>query len=225
MNGGHDLGGMHGLGPVDPEPESEEPVFHAVWERRAFALNLATGFLGKWNIDQGRHARERQHPADYLRNTYYENWLAGLETLLVEAGLVTPEELESGVAEGRAEDVRVLLGENVEEALSKGGPVTMDIPLEASFRAGDRVRSSISIRSAIRARRDMRGARSEPWHSIAAFTSSRTAMRKASKKVSASIALNSTAGNFGARRVARVKPSASICGSHISRLPNDVDAA
>ena len=140
MNGGHDLGGMHGLGPVDPEPESEEPVFHAVWERRAFALNLATGFLGKWNIDQGRHARERQHPADYLRNTYYENWLAGLETLLVEAGLVTPEELESGVAEGRAEDVRVLLGENVEEALSKGGPVTMDIPLEASFRAGDRVR-------------------------------------------------------------------------------------
>ena len=140
MNGGHDLGGMHGLGPVDPEPESEEPVFHAEWERRAFALNLATGFLGKWNIDQGRHARERQHPADYLRNTYYENWLAGLETLLVEAGLVTPEELESGVAEGRAEDVRVLLGENVEEALSKGGPVTMDIPLEVSFRAGDRVR-------------------------------------------------------------------------------------
>ena len=51
MNGAHDLGGMHGLGPIDPEPESEEPVFHAEWERRAFALNLATGFLGKWNID------------------------------------------------------------------------------------------------------------------------------------------------------------------------------
>ncbi|MEC8372949.1 MAG: nitrile hydratase subunit beta, partial [Pseudomonadota bacterium] len=102
MNGVHDLGGMHGLGPVDPEPDSEEPVFHAEWERRAFALNLATGFLGKWKFDQGRHARERQHPADYLRNTYYENWLAGLETLLVKAGLVTPEELKSGVAEGRA---------------------------------------------------------------------------------------------------------------------------
>ena len=89
MNGGHDLGGMHGLGPVDPEPETEEPVFHAEWERRAFALNLAAGFLGKWNLDQGRFARESQHPADYLRNTYYENWMAGLETLLVEAGLVT----------------------------------------------------------------------------------------------------------------------------------------
>ena len=140
MNGGHDLGGMHGLGPIVPEPESKEPVFHTEWERRAFALNLAVGFLGKWNIDQGRHARERQHPADYLRNSYYENWLAGLETLLIEAELVTQEELNTGVAIGRVEGVRVLLGENVEEALSKGGPVTMNIPLDRSFAAGDRVR-------------------------------------------------------------------------------------
>ena len=28
MNGGHDLGGIHGLGPIDPEPEQREPVFH-----------------------------------------------------------------------------------------------------------------------------------------------------------------------------------------------------
>ena len=34
MNGGHDLGGMHGLGPI--APERDEPVFHADWERRAF---------------------------------------------------------------------------------------------------------------------------------------------------------------------------------------------
>ncbi len=54
MNGMHDLGGMHGFGPVDPEPN--EPVFHHEWERRAFTLNLATGFLGRWNIDMGRYA-------------------------------------------------------------------------------------------------------------------------------------------------------------------------
>tara|TARA_B100000676_G_scaffold308287_1_gene368755 strand:+ start:4227 stop:4889 length:663 start_codon:yes stop_codon:yes gene_type:complete len=140
MNGGHDLGGMHGLGPIDPEPEFKEPVFHMEWERRVFALNLATGFLGKWNIDQGRHARERQHPADYLRNTYYENWLAGLEILLVEAELITQEELNSGVAIRRAEGVRVLRGKNVGEVLLKGGPATMNIPLDQSFSAGDRVR-------------------------------------------------------------------------------------
>src|SRR5439155_1039419 len=57
MNGIHDLGGMHGFGPVDPEPN--EPVFHHDWERRAFALNLAAGFLGRWNIDMGRYARDK----------------------------------------------------------------------------------------------------------------------------------------------------------------------
>ena len=79
MNGGHDLGGMHGLGPIDAEPEASEPVFHHEWEQRVFALMLATGALGQWSIDVGRHARERQHPADYLRHSYYENWLTGLE--------------------------------------------------------------------------------------------------------------------------------------------------
>ena len=100
MNGAHDLGGMHGLGPINPEPEGEEPVFHAAWEKRVFGLNLAAGALGKWNIDISRHARERQHPIDYLRHTYYENWLAGLEKLLVETGLVTAEELATGKARG-----------------------------------------------------------------------------------------------------------------------------
>src|SRR5580704_2052064 len=103
MNGGHDLGGMHGLGPVDAEPEAVEPVFHAEWERRVFALVRATSVLGRWTVDMSRHARERQHPADYLRHSYYENWLAGLEKLLVEKGLVTAEELGSGKAAGLAD--------------------------------------------------------------------------------------------------------------------------
>ncbi|MCC2663013.1 MAG: nthB, partial [Geminicoccaceae bacterium] len=40
MNGIHDLGGMHGLGPIRPEPD--EPVFHEDWERRMFGLMVAT---------------------------------------------------------------------------------------------------------------------------------------------------------------------------------------
>ena len=140
MNGGHDLGGMHGFGPVDPEAETEEPVFHAEWERRVFALNLAAGFLGKWNLDQGRFARERQRPADYRRNTYYENWMAGLETLLVEAGLVTEVELQGGKSDEKAEGIRILAAENVEKVLSKGGPVTMELDAEPRFCVGDKVR-------------------------------------------------------------------------------------
>ena len=43
------MGGQHGFGPVEPEPD--EPVFHAEWERRAFALTLAMGATGEWNLD------------------------------------------------------------------------------------------------------------------------------------------------------------------------------
>ena len=60
MNGGQDLGGTHGLGPVMPEPN--EPVFHAEWEKRAFALTLAMGAPGGWNIDMSRFARENRPP-------------------------------------------------------------------------------------------------------------------------------------------------------------------
>ena len=45
--GGHDLGGLKGLGPISPEAESTEPVFHADWEKRIFALTLAVGLWAR----------------------------------------------------------------------------------------------------------------------------------------------------------------------------------
>ncbi len=161
MNGAHDLGGMHGFGPIDPEPEREEPVFHAEWERRVFALTLAAGFLRKWTLDQSRHARERQHPADYLRHSYYENWLAGLETLLLESGLVSEEELRSGRAArrlGEADGIRVLEADAVAHTLAQGGPTAMDIALEPRHRLGERVRvRNINPTGHTRAPRYVRG--------------------------------------------------------------------
>lgn len=144
MNGGHDLGGMHGLGPIQPEPEHEEPVFHSEWERRVFGLTLAAGVAGKWSIDASRHARERQHPADYLKNSYYENWLAGLEKQLVEWGLVTQEELEAGRAASPADPTileRVLHPEHVQDLLASGSPTDRDIRGEPRYKPGDRVRA------------------------------------------------------------------------------------
>ena len=144
MNGAHDLGGMQSLGPINPEPEAEEPVFHAAWEKRVFALNLAAGALGQWNIDMSRDARERQHPVDYLRHTYYENWLAGLEKLLVERRLVTAEELATGKAVGPAhEDIRkrLLKAEYVAAALAQGSPVALPSEIPPRFHPGDRVRA------------------------------------------------------------------------------------
>lgn len=143
MNGAHDLGGMHGLGPIQPEPETEEPIFHAAWERRLFGLALAAGALGTWNIDMSRSARERQHPVDYLRHTYYENWLVGLERLLVETGLVTPEELATGKASGPSDatlQARVLTAARVAPVLAHGAPVDMPLATPARFQSGDHVR-------------------------------------------------------------------------------------
>jgi nitrile hydratase len=97
VNGGQDLGGMHGLGPIDIE--ADEPVFHAEWERRVFALTLAMGARGEWNIDMSRHARENRDPVDYLSSSYYEIWLKGLEALLSERGLLDPEELSRRMEE------------------------------------------------------------------------------------------------------------------------------
>src|SRR5262245_52911813 len=96
MNGIHDMGGMHGMGPVQHEPEATEPVFHEVWESRVYVLTRAVGAWRKWNIDTGRFYIEQIPPAEYLRMTYYEKWLTRMVTLLIKTGLVTREEVESG---------------------------------------------------------------------------------------------------------------------------------
>ncbi len=95
MNGIHDLGGMHGMGPVNAE--SDEPVFHAEWERRIFALMMAIpGDV--YNIDEFRHATERMEAAEYLSTSYYEHLLHCLETLMVEKGQIERAELEAAWA-------------------------------------------------------------------------------------------------------------------------------
>ena len=94
MNSVHDMGGMHGFGPI--RPEKNEPVFHARWEGRVFALNRAVGAWGKWNIDASRHEKERIPPAEYLRSRYFEKFLVSMTELLIASGLVTREEVESG---------------------------------------------------------------------------------------------------------------------------------
>jgi len=141
MNGVHDMGGMHGLGPI--EPERDEPVFHARWEARALAVTLAAGAWGRWNIDASRHSRERIPGPAYLRMTYYEKWIAGLISLLVQTGLVTRAEVESGrPAPGTAQAVPPLTAAQVPDLLQGRGTVyTRAVPGTPRFRAGDRVRT------------------------------------------------------------------------------------
>ena len=103
-------------------------------------MSLASAALGRWNIDISRHARERQHPADYLRQSYYENWLVGLEKLLVESGLVSAEELASGSTDPDAAPGPAAPGPDVFVAgLAKGRPVDVAPTRPPAFKPGDRV--------------------------------------------------------------------------------------
>jgi nitrile hydratase beta subunit len=142
MNGVHDMGGMHGLGAVEIEPD--EPWFHHEWERRVLALTLAAGFLGEWNIDMTRHARERMPGAQYLASTYYEKWLWGLERLLVERGLVPQAELDArrraaAAPVERTGHPRLLKADKVEPLLKKGGSARVNEAAPARFATGARV--------------------------------------------------------------------------------------
>jgi nitrile hydratase subunit beta len=140
MNGAHDMGGMHGFGAVEPEPN--EPAFHAEWERRTFALTIAMGATGEWNLDQSRFARESIPPAEYLGKTYYEIWFAGLERLLQARGLVDPDEIAAAQPLHPPKPVkRTLAAPDVAVTLGRGGPTVRQPRGPARFKVGDRVRA------------------------------------------------------------------------------------
>jgi nitrile hydratase len=92
MDGIHDLGGLDGFGAV--EVERDEPVFHEDWERRTVRLNIAASLGLRYSGGAFRHSIERMEPGHYLTSPYYEHWLTGISTLIVEAGLVSAEELD-----------------------------------------------------------------------------------------------------------------------------------
>ncbi len=137
MNGAHDLGGVDGFGPV--LREADEPLFHHPWERRVFGVTLAAGLLGRWNIDMARFAREDTSPVTYLNATYYEQWLRGLRRLLVERGLVSAGELESGRADGPG-PVAAVPAARVPAILARGGSARREGNRPARFLEGDTVR-------------------------------------------------------------------------------------
>jgi nitrile hydratase subunit beta len=140
MNGGQDLGGTQGHGPVLPEPN--EPVFHADWEKRAFALTLAMAMPGAWNIDMSRFARENRDPAEYLSMSYYQLWFYALEAMLKERDLVNDDEIVVGHALHPPKPVkRVLSPGDVAKTLHRGGPTERETNTKPAFKPGDKVRA------------------------------------------------------------------------------------
>ena len=140
MNGVHDMGGLQDMGPV--QYEKNEPVFHAAWEGRIYAINASLRSFGKWNLDAWRHQIELLPPAEYLRMTYYERWLRINEQLLVKHGLVTPTELATGAPErGSAKATPALTAATVARNLGRNIPSSHDPKLPPLFKVGDHVQT------------------------------------------------------------------------------------
>ena len=92
----HDIGGLHGFGPMSGL--DDDLNFHAAWEARAFALVRTLIHNGAFTWDEFRHAIERMAPADYLGSSYYARWLDALGRVLVEKGVVTADDVERRTA-------------------------------------------------------------------------------------------------------------------------------
>jgi nitrile hydratase subunit beta len=137
-NSVHDMGGMHGFGPV--EAEAREPAFHAAWETRVYALQRGMGATGLWTIDGGRASLENLPPLEYLASSYYKRWFLGLERRVVAHGLVGEDEISAGRA--------LRPGIRFNRKLTLEDAKTMSFARfdrlarrSARFKAGDRVRT------------------------------------------------------------------------------------
>ena len=146
MNGVHDMGGMHGFGPV--VRESDEPVFHDGWERETFASVLALMAQGVYNLDEFRHAIERIGHAHYLAGSYYEHWLSAAELLLREKGLVSRAELGERMRAVRADPGAYDASAKADDepratargqGVSAGLPAARDVDAAPRFAVGDAV--------------------------------------------------------------------------------------
>jgi len=144
MDGIHDVGGMDGFEGLPPDEPDDASPFHEEWEGRVYALFVAAVASGAFNLDEFRAALERHDPTFYLTAPYYERWLAGIESLLLEAGIVDPAELDARAAAFEAGDAAVPSASTPSlDDLTDG---VADVyqserePVDPAFEAGDAVR-------------------------------------------------------------------------------------
>jgi len=139
MDGIHDMGGMDGFGPLPIK--DKEPVFHAAWEARVWAMNTALGAWGIWNIDAGRYTLEQLDPTLYLSSSYYQRWLYRTENLLVDHDLVSRKEIETPPAQRSTKKLQEPL--SLDEILirqSRARSARLDDDISPKFHTGDQVR-------------------------------------------------------------------------------------
>ena len=134
----HDMGGMHGFGPV--EAEQNEPVFHEPWEARVLAMQRALGATALWTLDGFRAAQETVQPLTYIAASYYQRWFVALERQAVKHGLVGEDELKAG--KSLRPGMRLNRRLTLEDAKNwRWANYDRPAPAPARFKPGDRVKT------------------------------------------------------------------------------------
>jgi nitrile hydratase subunit beta len=90
----HDMGGR-----ANDEPLNTAEHALADWEIMADAVVQALGARGITGTDQSRRAMEDMPAEAYLALSYYERWIKGAETLLIEKGILSKAEIDRKTAE------------------------------------------------------------------------------------------------------------------------------
>ncbi len=96
----HDRGGWPEVAPIPQEEHELE-----AWEKKTDALARVLWGKGLIRVDELRRAVEGLEPTAYEKLSYYERWLAAIEGLLIEKGVLTREEVlrAQGEVHGRGD--------------------------------------------------------------------------------------------------------------------------
>lgn len=144
MDGIHDMGGMHGFGPVPIE--QDEPLFKAPWEGRVLAMRLATAMHTGTNVDRFRHLIECMPPANYLNASYYQRWLQGMLSHFLETGILSDADLAAimagdSPAEDKVKSATAIPAEQMRALLSYYPAPAADQPVPPRFSVSETVRA------------------------------------------------------------------------------------
>jgi nitrile hydratase len=169
VNGVHDMGGMHGFGPIEPRQHEEQ--FHAEWEKRVPALIAGARLSGAMNIDEFRRGIENMPPVQYLAATYYERHLFTAELNLVAKGVLTTDEIEARMALLRADPAAAVRRDDPAQADAlvldrvRSEPLPPFDATQARFQPGDHVMArNVHTRGHTRLPRYVRGKRGVIHH-------------------------------------------------------------
>jgi nitrile hydratase len=117
-------------------------------------------FMGP--VDRARHAIERMSALDYLSTSYYEHWIAAIETMAKDLGYLTDEELQTGrVAHTHPLPHPAPTAAMIEGLIRGGMPANRDeAPTQPAFNLGARVRArNMEVKGHTRLPRYVRGKR------------------------------------------------------------------